>query len=247
MENCPITGKPCPKTKGYHVTEITENGLKSLNLCQNCVEGYLAATGNVATQIGDFPQQFQPSQSIIEQLINFLKYKSLSLPKPPPVAVEAEQLCEKCETGLSDIFKGRLGCPHCYSQFEAELKKILTNIHGSITHVGKVPRKYREQYEKELAEQFFNHDTTIVASNYAIQQHVVHLQAMLEKAVQEEKYEMAAKCKNAISEIEFLKAQKGIMDTEFMNAALRKDIETAKLAKEQIEQVVDLCLKQRVE
>ena len=243
MDNCPINGKPCPKAKAFHVTEVTEIGLKSLNLCQNCVEGYLAANGGVNSFVNP---QLTPTESIINKLLNLLKYKSLSMPKPSSVPMEAEDVCENCNTGISDIFKGKIGCPHCYSQFEEQLKTILKNIHGSTMHVGKVPKRYREQYEKEIAEEFFNYDTTIVSSNYEIQKHVASLQTMLESAVKEEKYEIASKCKKAISEIEFLKAQKSIMDIQFTNAALNKDIEAAKLTKEQIQKVVNMCLEQKV-
>jgi protein-arginine kinase activator protein McsA len=230
--------------KIFHVTEVTEGQPKNLNLCQNCVEGYLATTGGAAV----LNKPFQPTAPIIEKLLGLLKHKSLTMPKPPnpTVPVEAEILCDKCSTGITDIFKGKLGCPECYAHFEAQLKGILTNIHGSITHVGKVPKKYQEQYNKEIAEQFFNHDTTIVASNYTIQQHVVTLQEVLTAAVKEEKYEIAGKCKKAIEEIEFLKCQKGVLDCEFMNAALRKDIEAAKSVKEQIQKCVSMCLQQKV-
>jgi protein arginine kinase activator len=36
---------------------------------------------------------------------------------------------------------GRLGCPHDYEVFREELRPLLDNIHGSLRHVGKVPRR----------------------------------------------------------------------------------------------------------
>lgn len=235
MDNCPLSGKPCSKAKTFHVTEISNNGTKNLNLCQSCIEGYLSVNGG----------GFHPTQTVVEKMLDLLKFKSLNTPKPEIECI-SEEKCPKCNTGLSDIFKGKIGCPNCYAKFEKELKEISIKLGNGITHVGKVPTKCADKYEEEMKKQFFENDTTIVSSNYMIQKHVNELQILLDNSVKEEKYEIAQKCKDAIEEIDFLKAQKGVLDCEFMNAALRNDAETAKNTRNKMQELVDLCLKQKV-
>ncbi len=39
--------------------------------------------------------------------------------------------------------QGRLGCPHDYVCFKAELEPLIVNIHGETEHVGKKPAHVR--------------------------------------------------------------------------------------------------------
>jgi protein arginine kinase activator len=47
--------------------------------------------------------------------------------------------CEFCGLTMNDFKRtGRLGCPHCYAQFEPHLRGLLRKLHGGTQHMGKV-------------------------------------------------------------------------------------------------------------
>jgi protein arginine kinase activator len=76
----------------------------------------------------------------------------------------------------------RLGCPHDYDTFHAELSTLLDNIHGETRHCGKMPRRYPQtkKLESELTQ----------------------LRVQLKQAVQREEYEEAAKLRDRIKTLE---------------------------------------------
>ena len=73
---------------------------------------------------------------------------------------------------------GRLGCRECYKQFSDELVPILRRIHGNTVHNGKVPK--RAGVELRITRQ--------------IQQ----LKSKLQKAVEVENFEEAARLRDRI-------------------------------------------------
>ena len=44
--------------------------------------------------------------------------------------------------------QGRLGCPHDYVCFQAQLEPLILNIHGETEHVGKVPKRCPQRQRK---------------------------------------------------------------------------------------------------
>ena len=55
-----------------------------------------------------------------------------------------QRSCPVCGITFLEFRKqGRLGCPHDYVCFDAELEPLLLNIHGETRHVGKVPKRVR--------------------------------------------------------------------------------------------------------
>jgi protein arginine kinase activator len=48
--------------------------------------------------------------------------------------------CTRCGLLYSTFREtGRLGCAHCYSAFEQQLRPLLRRVHGAVQHVGKTP------------------------------------------------------------------------------------------------------------
>lgn len=104
-----------------HLTQIVNNEMTTLHLCATC-----AAEKGVQ---GAVPVQFP--------LTGFLA----QMGKGIAVDVEAGPVgpCSFCGTSVEDFRRtGRLGCPHCYSVYEPQLRGILRRIHGATQHVGKV-------------------------------------------------------------------------------------------------------------
>jgi protein arginine kinase activator len=77
---------------------------------------------------------------------------------------------------------GRLGCPHDYQEFHDDLVPLLENVHGETKHCGKVPRRHPQskQTESEL----------------------VQLRKRLTQAINEERYEEAARLRDKIKQVE---------------------------------------------
>ncbi len=108
----------------------------------------------------------------------------------PSIAVQKDGVrqCKGCGMGFEQFRKiGRLGCQECYKYFSSELIPLLRRIHGGTKHNGKVPK--RAGVELRIARQ--------------IQQ----LKSKLQKAVEVENFEEAARLRDRIRELEKLTGQ----------------------------------------
>jgi protein arginine kinase activator len=109
-----------------------------------------------------------------------------------PAAKEAENeavKCPNCQLTYADFKKlGRLGCGECYTAFKKFLGPLLKRIHGSSQHLGKSPSKAAKAAVKKKAD-------------------LGDLRARLQKAIQTEAFEEAAKIRDQIKELEKKAAQ----------------------------------------
>ncbi len=91
--------------------------------------------------------------------------------------------CSNCSITFNEFREqGRLGCPSCYDEFRTDLMPLLENIHEQSTHVGKRPLRSPGQSEDHSR--------------------LIHLRANLREAVSREDYEVAARLRDEIAEIE---------------------------------------------
>jgi protein arginine kinase activator len=149
----------CPKAATLHITEIVkEDHIEELHLCEECAHKYLyephAATGIV--KAGGQAEEGLPG---------------------------LHRECNLCGIKFVDFRNtGRLGCPHDYEEFRAELLPLLENIHGETRHCGKIPRRlpHSQQMQTEL----------------------IQLRKQLLQAINEEAYEEAARLRDRIRQIE---------------------------------------------
>jgi protein arginine kinase activator len=100
---------------------------------------------------------------------------------------EAERIsrvrCSTCGYEYSDFKKiGRLGCPDCYTAFEAQLVAVLRHVHGSTQHAGKKAVRTNERA--------------------AVRERVAALREDLALAIRSEEYERAAALRDEIRELE---------------------------------------------
>lgn len=104
-----------------HVTQVVQNESRLLHLCQACAAelGFAGPSAPANFPLGDFLAQLGE--------------------EPPRGGEPTVDACAFCGLTFSDFREtGRLGCPHCYSAFEAHLRGLLRRIHGATQHVGKV-------------------------------------------------------------------------------------------------------------
>jgi protein arginine kinase activator len=100
--------------------------------------------------------------------------------------------CQSCGFSYQDFKKvGRFGCSECYEAFRKQLDPLLKRIHGSNRHVGKVPLSAGKTVREIKAMQ----DLKLLKSE-------------LEKAIQSEEFEKAAKLRDKIRDLEGKSRQK---------------------------------------
>ena len=92
--------------------------------------------------------------------------------------------CPKCGITYGEFrARGRLGCPHDYDAFQAELTPLLERIHhGRTQHVGKSPSSTDGRSESDRL--------------------LIELRRALAEAVQGERYEEAARLRDRIRRVE---------------------------------------------
>ena len=106
--------------------------------------------------------------------------------EPEEVSTKA---CASCGMTYDDFRKvGRLGCADCYATFKRSLGSLLKRIHGSPIHVGKSPARLLKPAKIAKSE-------------------LLELKRKLEKAIQDEAFEEAARVRDQIRRIEHQEQQ----------------------------------------
>ena len=94
--------------------------------------------------------------------------------------------CPNCGLTYADFKRiGRLGCGECYSVFKKYLATLLKKIHGSLEHMGKSPLKTGKEQRKKAGTPDLE-----------------ELRRRLQKAIDEEAFEEAARLRDQIKETE---------------------------------------------
>lgn len=162
----------CEKPATFHITELTGPELEELHLCEDHARHYLS------------PAEAEPADvqaSLSETLSKQLKIGQTA----EELARLDQRICPVCGITFYEFRnEGRLGCPHDYVCFEAELEPLIMNIHGATHHVGKRPKR--------------------IEGNSDWQTNLIRLRRELQEAVEEERYERASELRDEIKRIEEL-------------------------------------------
>lgn len=95
----------------------------------------------------------------------------------------AHKKCSLCGLTFADIQRlGKVGCPDCYQTFRDELSGIIRSIHGTAKHAGSCPE----------------HTACDISAPSVQPSEEEKLRADLAIAIQSEKYEEAARIRDAI-------------------------------------------------
>ncbi|MEA3328678.1 MAG: UvrB/UvrC motif-containing protein [Candidatus Omnitrophota bacterium] len=126
---CDICGK---KEASVHITEIIDNKMTELHLCEECAHKKEASIEHPFS-LADLLGGLTDLDAILE-----------------PTKV-AQKKCPGCGLGYSDFKKmGRFGCSQCYQTFKEALEPLLKRIHGSNHHLGKFPVKRVKKAKAQL-------------------------------------------------------------------------------------------------
>ncbi|MCI0561258.1 MAG: UvrB/UvrC motif-containing protein [Nitrososphaera sp.] len=97
--------------------------------------------------------------------------------------------CPNCGMTYDDFRRlGRLGCHECYTTFKRSLGGLLKRIHGSPMHVGKSPVRLIKPAKLAKTE-------------------LMELKRKLEKAIEDEEFEEAARLRDQIRRVEHQEQQ----------------------------------------
>ena len=101
--------------------------------------------------------------------------------EPEEVSTKA---CPACGMTYDDFRKvGRLGCAECYPTFKRSLGSLLKRIHGSPIHIGKAP-------------------TRLIKPSKVAKADLLDLKRKLERAIEDEAFEEAARFRDQIRRLE---------------------------------------------
>jgi len=116
--------------------------------------------------------------------INDLLTGFLDVSKPAvPVKNEGVSKCKNCGMDFIQFRKiGRLGCQDCYKYFAEDLGPIVKRVQGGIKHTGKVPQR--------------------AGVGLRLERQIQQLKAQLQKAIETEAFEEAARLRDQIRELE---------------------------------------------
>lgn len=157
-------GKGCEKAAVVHVTQVVDGKTSHYHLCSACAEAKgISPSSGSTLGVSAFLAQLGDASS------------SSSGPTDP---------CTFCGLTFSQFKNtGRLGCPQCYTSFEASLRRLLQRIHGAAEHTGKV---------------YLTPDPAAVA----VDQRLIALRSRLQRAVDAEDFERAAQLRDQILELQ---------------------------------------------
>lgn len=162
-------------------TQIINGIKKEWNLCKQCSE---------ELGISNFNMDFDMPMNLSSFFADFLDEVN---PKEfiPNIKEIGELKCEECgETFEEFANTGKFGCGNCYEVFEDKIDTILKNIHNGNRHIGRkgIPNKTH----------IVNAKQEVVKEKNQVEK----LKIDLKQAIQEERYEDAAKIRDEIKKQE---------------------------------------------
>ena len=172
----------CMKNKANFHYKSNENGhYTEKHLCRDCAkkEGYV--TENTFSSFDSVGMLEDFFESGAEGMLGgfFKNMMDTSSVK----SVGQGSVCKGCGMRFSDFLNhGKLGCTKCYETFAYQLEPTINRIHGNIRHNGKFPDGRQEKREKENKLNL--------------------LREKLNKAIENQEYEDAAKYRDEIRELE---------------------------------------------
>ncbi len=128
-----------------------------------------------ARELGEIGSPFS-FQNILSELMGYIS-------QPYELEKHYEPRCSNCGTHFSEFKNGGLlGCSECYRIFNDELNPVLKRVQGSMKHVGKIPKSRGKAR--------------------AVSNDINGLQIMLQKAIENEEFEEAAKIRDEIKKLQ---------------------------------------------
>ncbi|MCR8846675.1 UvrB/UvrC motif-containing protein [Paenibacillus sp. SC116] len=166
------------KSATLHFTKIINGEKTEFHICESCAR-------EKGELIPGAPNGFS-IHNLLSGLLDFDMTNGNSQLQSGLYGVKSTQevmRCDHCGLTFSQFSKmGRFGCDACYNSFASRLDPLLKRVHGSIVHVGKIPKRNGivMQRKREL----------------------IVLREKLQLSIQLEQFETAAQLRDEIRKIE---------------------------------------------
>lgn len=171
----------CKKNEAtVYITETVNGHRERQHLCANCVSKAGIITSNIHSPF------FGPELSLGNLLSTMLGATNNYVDTKQHPANEVR--CDNCGMTYYDFMqKGKFGCSECFNNYGDLLDDSLKRIHGSDRHIGKKPKNY-------VADIVFKDGKEDMSE-------VDKLQAELNQAIKDERYEDAARLRDNIRDL----------------------------------------------
>ena len=147
-----------------------------LYVCEECARREMRPAIEVSDESGNVLGQIDVKE--LEQKLSNALFGAIFSMAGKDLLDMTEPKCPRCGLPRSEFRKeGRLGCPACYKAFQNEVEPMIRDMHRGTVHVGKVPSAVARDRE---------------ASRVA---------AQLRAAIEEQRFEDAAKLRNRLDEL----------------------------------------------
>jgi protein arginine kinase activator len=163
----------CDKQATFHITELTEGKPQEFHLCEEHARQYLTTSNTESATTGSMAAAL--AQQMAQQMVIGQTAEEL--------AQLDQQACPICGITFYEFrSQGRLGCPHDYVCFQAQLEPLIMNVHGESEHVGKRPKR--------------------APASSAKRTELIRLRREMKEAVENENYERASELRDLIRRTE---------------------------------------------
>lgn len=165
-------------------TQTINNETTQMHLCEVCAKEQSPMYGglNIA--------QFNPLAALTNILNSVISMEGTAIHSTgrETPAVEPQLQCPHCGYQLSAFRQtGRLGCTRCYESFRKALEPVITGIHGPVLHVGETQVVPGTENTKPAS---------------GTKPEVEQIREKIKEAIQNERYEEAARLRDEIKKIE---------------------------------------------
>ncbi len=171
-------------------TQIINGVKKEMILCEEC-----------SKELGVGNMDFSMPISFSSFLGDFFDDEKEFLPS---FMTPEKMICDKCGMTYDNFINtGKFGCENCYEIFSNKIDPVLKNIHGLNRHVGRgIPDRINGKIEKVNETSNLNNNVGEVEPKSAQDNKLEELKNNLKQAIQEERYEDAAKLRDEIKKLE---------------------------------------------
>ncbi len=155
-----------------HFTKIVNGEKTEFHICESC-----------AREKGEIVPGTSGGFSIHSLLSGLIDFDTASKVQSGVSKATQPLRCEECGMTYTQFSKaGRFGCSSCYEYFNDRLNPLFKKVHGSTTHVGKIPKRGGSQIQ--------------------VKRQLDDLKAELQKRIIDEEFEEAATLRDQIRELE---------------------------------------------
>ncbi|OAB35181.1 UvrB/UvrC motif-containing protein [Paenibacillus glacialis] len=155
-----------------HFTKFVNGEKTEFHICESC-----------AREKGEIVPGTSGGFSIHSLLSGLIDFDTASKVQSGASKAAQPLHCEKCGMTYTQFSKaGRFGCSSCYEYFNDRLNPLFKKVHGSITHVGKIPKRGGGQIQ--------------------VKRQLDDLKSELQQRIVQEEFEEAAMLRDQIRELE---------------------------------------------